>query len=312
MRNHGLLSHDAILELRSAVISAGLTESRRALLAGISPELVASLPDAAAPGAQVLTDLDALRTTGALADGSVPLATWLQNAVALSGPREEAAVFRRALSLVRGARGGTAEPGQPRDDSAGAPSGAAPLSAAISAPAARGRIPIDERLLAMMDYAKSEMARQDLRFLTPSLLLVLLDLARPVSCFERVTPGLSSALRARLHAYVGDRLPREGMPFIPFEWSDREDVRRAEQEALKDNSHTITDKHLLLGVLESGGSTIKSLKSLLGGDYPKLVQAVRDLPARMDGQFLPTPGIDLEDALDRHAAWKPWIRRSRS
>ncbi|WP_437815467.1 hypothetical protein [Sorangium sp. So ce1078] len=106
MRNHGLMSHDAILELRSAVISAGLTESRRALLAGISAELVASLPDAAAPGAQVLTDLSALRTTGALADGSVPLATWLQNAVALSGPREEAAVLtpynhRKAPAALR-------------------------------------------------------------------------------------------------------------------------------------------------------------------------------------------------------------------
>lgn len=304
MRNDDLVSHDEILELRSAVISAGLMESRRALLAGISLELVAGLPDAAALGAQVLTDLDALRTTGALASGSVPLLVWLQNALALAGPRKEAAVFHRALCRMRGAIGANAEPGLSQSGGPGserrrevnAASGDVPLSASSSAPAAPKRIPIDERLLAMMEVAKGEMARQNLRFLTPSLLLVLLGLARPVSCFERVMPGLSSTLRARLSAYVAKRLPREGMSFLPFEWSDREDVRRAEEEALRDDSQTITDRHLLLGVLESGGSTIKSLESLLKEDYPKLVQFVRDLPARSDGPFLYTPGIDLEEA----------------
>jgi hypothetical protein len=54
----GLLSHDEILVVRAAVISARLSESRAALLAGLPVELVASIARTAAPGEQILIDLD--------------------------------------------------------------------------------------------------------------------------------------------------------------------------------------------------------------------------------------------------------------
>ncbi|MEO7592728.1 MAG: hypothetical protein ABI134_16055, partial [Byssovorax sp.] len=74
-----ILDHEEILELRGAVLSARLGESRRALLAHISVELVASLSVASSPGEQVLMDLTALSSAGELADGSVPLRAWLSN-----------------------------------------------------------------------------------------------------------------------------------------------------------------------------------------------------------------------------------------
>jgi hypothetical protein len=156
------------------------------------------------------------------------------------------------------------------------------------------RIPIEERVLAILELSKKDMARQDLRFLTPSLLLVLLGLNRPASCFERVKPGLSTDLRQRLLHYVTKKLPGEGLKFVPFQWSDLDQVKRAEEAALLDKSPLITDKHLLLGVLESGGSTVRSLQSILKDDFSRLVRIVRELPALADGPLLHTPGIDLE------------------
>ncbi|MDC0747908.1 phosphorylase family protein [Polyangium mundeleinium] len=92
-----ILSHDDILNLHAAVITAQMVTSRAALLVGIDGHFVAGLPIATTPGDQILTDLDGMNGTGVLADGSVPLAIWLKNAVARAGDRQEATVFRKAL-----------------------------------------------------------------------------------------------------------------------------------------------------------------------------------------------------------------------
>src|SRR5262245_19481259 len=51
------LSHDEILLLHNAAVVAGLPASRGALLAGLDPALIASLPVANSPVAQCLEDL---------------------------------------------------------------------------------------------------------------------------------------------------------------------------------------------------------------------------------------------------------------
>lgn len=82
-------------------MSARLSDSRSALLTGLHPGFVACLSVVAgAPGEQLLTDLDALSVAEKLADGSVPLANWLKNAVALAGPKKEGEIFARYLRLV--------------------------------------------------------------------------------------------------------------------------------------------------------------------------------------------------------------------
>src|SRR5690242_13773946 len=99
-----LLSHDEILELHAAVISARLVESRAALLAGVDGGFVAGLPHGASPSDQILRDLDTMNAAGTLADDTVPLDVWLKNAVALAGAKNEAGIFRRHLGSVRGIR----------------------------------------------------------------------------------------------------------------------------------------------------------------------------------------------------------------
>src|SRR5262245_9259503 len=116
-----ILSHEDILRLGEAVISAGL--DRRVLLAGLSASFVAHLPSAAVPSAQILSDLDILNNAASLDDGTVPLQVWLQNAIALSPTRPEAAVFRAVLERTHGA--GFAEEeirlDRPDQDSTGIP-----------------------------------------------------------------------------------------------------------------------------------------------------------------------------------------------
>ena len=92
-----LLLHSEIVRLHKAVITAGLAESRTALLSGIDPHFVAQLASPAVPSERILQDLYAMNTVSELADGSVPLAVWLKNAIALSAGRAEAATFQEAL-----------------------------------------------------------------------------------------------------------------------------------------------------------------------------------------------------------------------
>lgn len=87
--------------LHGAALSARLGGRRAGLLAGVEAGFVATLPQAATPGEQLLTDLDELNAVRALADGSVPLAIWLGNAVRLAGGRVEVTIFERALDRVR-------------------------------------------------------------------------------------------------------------------------------------------------------------------------------------------------------------------
>lgn len=94
--------HAQILRLHGAAIQAGLASSRSALLSGLAPSLTASLAHAPTPSAQLMNDLSTLNEIGDLGDGSVPLETWLGNALALAGPRVQAAVFRDVLGLAQG------------------------------------------------------------------------------------------------------------------------------------------------------------------------------------------------------------------
>ena len=94
------LSHDEILELHGAILSARLSSSCAGLLAGVDPAFVASLPKAVAHSEQVLADLVAVSEAGTLTDGTVPLTIWLRNAIALAQPRQEALTFKRLLATV--------------------------------------------------------------------------------------------------------------------------------------------------------------------------------------------------------------------
>lgn len=98
-----LLDAAAIRELQAAALSADLARSRDALLAGIDGAIVAGLRTAPNPAAQIMSDLDALNKTGALADDTVPLDIWIANAAHLASMRREAAIFTRIRGRVAAA-----------------------------------------------------------------------------------------------------------------------------------------------------------------------------------------------------------------
>ncbi len=99
--NNSILQHDQILTLHAAIMSAGMSEMRSGLSTHIDPGFFASIRLAATPTEQVLNDLSAMNVAVSLADGSVPLETWLGNAIALAGGRNEAHTFSQMLEQVR-------------------------------------------------------------------------------------------------------------------------------------------------------------------------------------------------------------------
>jgi hypothetical protein len=87
-----------LLELHSAAIDAKLESSRDALMSGINSAHVASIPRDATPSAQLLLDLRGHCVE--LADGSVPLKTWLKNALSIAGERLDVTCFKQALTVL--------------------------------------------------------------------------------------------------------------------------------------------------------------------------------------------------------------------
>lgn len=97
----GILIQSELRNLHAAVVAARLVESRASLFAGVDPGFVAGLAHGATPSDQLLSDLDAMNTARTLADGSMPLAIWLANALTLAGALRESAIFKAALEACR-------------------------------------------------------------------------------------------------------------------------------------------------------------------------------------------------------------------
>jgi hypothetical protein len=98
-----LLSSAQLSLVHTAAVTADL--DRSSLLAHLDRRFVASLPRASTQAAQLLQDLSHLNGIAALQDGTVPLRTWLENAVLMAGPRPEGGVFEDALRGLSGAGG---------------------------------------------------------------------------------------------------------------------------------------------------------------------------------------------------------------
>jgi endonuclease G, mitochondrial len=95
------LDLDTIYQLHTAGVEAGLDDpaARPLLLAGINRRYVAGLHRMDSPGDQLLSDLQEMRNV-TLANGEVPLATWLVNAVYRLEIRQERTTFQSALEEV--------------------------------------------------------------------------------------------------------------------------------------------------------------------------------------------------------------------
>jgi Effector-associated domain 5 len=119
-----LLDHERVLQLHRVAISADLAANRDSLLAGLPSAFVATLRRSPAPAEQTLEDLTALNQAGQLPDNTVPLAVWLQNAIALRRVNVEISIFEQALTEIRASTGlgaGGAPIHSHREDPASAP-----------------------------------------------------------------------------------------------------------------------------------------------------------------------------------------------
>lgn len=97
----GLIDRSLLLEISSVAIELGLDQQREGLLSGIDRTFVSNMSRALAPGAQLLSDLTTLDAAERLSDGSIPLRSWLENAMFLSSMHARSEIFQQGLDAIR-------------------------------------------------------------------------------------------------------------------------------------------------------------------------------------------------------------------
>lgn len=140
-------------------------------------------------------------------------------------------------------------------------------------------IPYSSPLIKALEAARVACETADNKLFTPHLLFALLEMpqSKAARCFNLVQPGLAQRLRLGLRAYIASAIVNEQFPaFEPFDWADRADFKRAQEVAASLGALTLTDLHLLLGMLESESSTRQQLADL-GADLDLVTQLANDL-----------------------------------
>ncbi|WP_437950747.1 trypsin-like peptidase domain-containing protein [Sorangium sp. So ce296] len=98
-----LLPADQIQSLHAAAITAQLVDQRETLFANVNKHFVSGLTRSTVPMSQLLLDLHRMNDVHALTDGTVPLESWLQQAVILTTGLPQQAEFEEALDRVQSA-----------------------------------------------------------------------------------------------------------------------------------------------------------------------------------------------------------------
>jgi hypothetical protein len=156
-------------------------------------------------------------------------------------------------------------------------------------------LPIASHLLALLEAEKHACTLRDVPFLTPSVLLALLQRDGGVArrSLDTVRDGLAGELRDRLEAYLGKLAADPASSFQPFRWEERDDIARAAALAREAGAGAIGEKQLLLAVLGGGTNTVKALAEWLGDhDFRRLVEIVRE-QADSVPSAVATPGFTL-------------------
>lgn len=157
---------------------------------------------------------------------------------------------------------------------------------------------LDEGMLALLNLQKEQCQRKNVAVNTAHLLLALLEIRNGVAqrAFDALKkPDLdATTLHSRLEQYIVQYPSMSDVKPYPknFQWEDLPAVQKAWQWAQKDGGRKVTEKHLLLGILEAEDSgTLQSLRRRLGDDLHRLVQIVQDTPNEALGP-LGTPWIE--------------------
>lgn len=142
---------------------------------------------------------------------------------------------------------------------------------------------IDKPVLAHLTAVRETYKTEATPFRISNVLLALLDLPDGMTgrIFDSARRGLCSSLARELRAFIWEtQIPSDrgqGRPYTDVDWYQQEFVQIAGQEASREKCLVITEKHLLLGVLQSTSSnTVKWLRARLGDrEFNKLIEQIR-------------------------------------
>lgn len=147
-------------------------------------------------------------------------------------------------------------------------------------------IPMAEPLLKTLEDVKATCRASDSRILTPHVLLAVLRSSSAVRLlFDHARSGLATDIQNALANYVRNH---KISPFVDLDWRERLEVQAARVVAIRLGVPVVTDRLLLLGVLETPSNTSRQLTAMLGEEVLAAVKSsVLRSPA---SQTIGTPG----------------------
>jgi len=154
-------------------------------------------------------------------------------------------------------------------------------------------IPIAPAVLAALEMARAACMAANRKFVTPHLLLALLDIpnSRVSHCFDQAKPGLARKWQGFLREYQNWAVSNEEFgAYRGFDWDGRREVLRAKEIAWEDEMVEVDELYLLLGILDNQRSkTRRELAEYLGmEDFENLCRVSERMREADD-----TPGSTL-------------------
>lgn len=152
--------------------------------------------------------------------------------------------------------------------------------------------PIAPSVLKALERARQACETANQKFVTPHLLLALLDLpnSQVTQCFNQAKANLANEWRELLEAYRERALSNETFgEYLEVDWNRRKDVWRSKELALHEGVQAVTELYLLRGILDNPRSkTRRELEEYLGTErYEYLCQVAEsmsdDTPGHADG-----------------------------
>ncbi|MFZ0592624.1 MAG: hypothetical protein WAM39_19355 [Bryobacteraceae bacterium] len=152
---------------------------------------------------------------------------------------------------------------------------------------------IEPTLRIALENERSECAKKDVPFQTPSVLLALLNVpgSTLAKALDEIKRDLSTKLLGLVNAHLEIQTQAAGtsIGFRPFRWDERADMQAARKLAALDRSGLILQKHVLLAVLEGNSRTKQDLEEALGERFSELIEKVRALPVAQAPSVTPGP-----------------------
>jgi hypothetical protein len=140
---------------------------------------------------------------------------------------------------------------------------------------------LSDGLLVLINQSRKSCEEIDIPFRTPNLLLPLFRVSSSLAkrSLDKIQANLGQGYEDALISYIVNMQPKleRGNKYVPFDWYEREDVRLAQAEAFNEGYPVVTEKHLLLGILQSNSKTSKEIRDQLGENkFHHLLEIVRE------------------------------------